>query len=414
MKHIIKTALAIGLVSSSNLVAKSTIGGIVFTNMYISNIENTSQENASTKRLEHDLTKFNMIVPSNSRFRVKWDNEDNANMYLEVGFGSKSKLKLRHGYGKWDINEQWQILAGQTSTPFAPLNPQVSMVHNSGDGFGNANPSRQSQLRFTYKFLNRQGALAIAILDPNSGETYEDGQFESEDKLQNEGAIPRIDIGGVYKKFDIDLFAGGFYSKASFEDYYNDVDVWGGSLGLRTAISNFTFSTEIATGINWGNTKMSEIEIITNYSPDNAKGYVSNSRTAAVYNGSSQSLIDNEVTKAWVDIGYRFAGSTFAGEFHLLAGYDKTEANENSVSQSYTNTMLGVSMPIDIPYIARGFRLRPEFFYFNEEQEDNQRGYATRKEIMGGIQAQFTFRSIIKISFAKESVIKMSSIDTMI
>ena len=127
------------------LYAKSTIGGIIFTNTYISDTSLETQDDPTAVRNKHQVSKFNVKVPNNSRLRVRWDNEDKVGMYLEVGYGADSNLKVRHAYGKWDSSIQWQILSGITSTPFAPLNPQVAMVHNSGDGFGNANPSRQSQ-----------------------------------------------------------------------------------------------------------------------------------------------------------------------------------------------------------------------------------------------------------------------------
>jgi len=391
MKKITTTllsALTLLSITPSSLVAKSTIGGILFTNIYYSDTDTKTQDDPAAIRNEHQVGKFNVVVPNNSRFRVRWDNEDNVGMYLEVGYGASS-MKIRHAYGKWDVNEQWQILAGQTSTPFAPLNPQVAMVHNSGDGFGNANPSRQSQLRFTYKFLNRQGAIALAILDPNAGETYDDGDTSSNDKLQNEGSIPRIDIGAVYKTFNMQIFPGAFYSRAAFEAGLNDVDVWGASLGLRSAINAFTFSMEVGGGQNWGNTKMSDIQTVHNNS-NTPSLYVSNSRTAAVYNGNAD-LVDNQILKGWVDLGYRFAGDTLKGEIHVIAGHDTTKADEAGVDQSYTNSMVGLSVPFDFPWIARGFRLRPEIFHFDEKQKDNQRGDADRKETIAGVQVQFTF-----------------------
>jgi len=371
------------------LYAKSTIGGIIFTNTYISDTSLETQDDPTAVRNKHQVSKFNVKVPNNSRLRVRWDNEDKVGMYLEVGYGADSNLKVRHAYGKWDSSIQWQILSGITSTPFAPLNPQVAMVHNSGDGFGNANPSRQSQLRFTYKFLNKQGAIAFALLDPNAGETYDDGETTSNDQLQNSGAFPRLDIGGVYKAFNVQIFPGVFYSKAKFEAGLDEVTVYGGSFGLRTAVGPFTLSTEISQGLNWGNTKMSDVKSIHN-NTTTPIAYVSNSRTAAVYNGTRE-LIDNNIQKAWIDLGYRFAGDTLKGSVHIIAGMDKTDAKKDLVEQSYENSMVGISIPYDLPWIARGFRIRPELFHFKEVQEDSERGDANREETIAGVQVQFTF-----------------------
>lgn len=389
IKTTLLSLVALLALTDSTLYAKSTIGGIIFTNLYYSDTQSKTQDDPTTVRNEHDVSKFNVIVPNNSRLRVRWDNEDNVGMYFEMGYGSTG-MKVRHAYGKWDVNEQWQILAGQTSTPFAPLNPQVAMVHNSGDGFGNTNPSRQSQLRFTYKFLNRQGAIALAILDPNSGETYDDGATSSNDKLQNAGSIPRVDLGAVFKNFNIQVFPGVFYSRASFEDgILDDVNVWGASLGVRTAFSAITLAMEVGTGENWGNTKMGDVKTIHN-NMTVSNEFKSNSRTSAVYNSTS-TLVDNAILKGWVDLGYRFAGDTLKGEFHIIGGYDKTNASDDTLNQEYENTMYGVSVPFDFPWIARGFRLRPEVFHFVEKQIDSRRGDANREETIAGVQVQFTF-----------------------
>lgn len=348
-----------------SLEAKSTIGGIIFTNTYYSVIKDDTQRN--------NITKLNVIVPTNSRLRVRWDNEDNVGMYLESGFGSGTTLKIRHAYGKWNINEQWQILVGHTSTPFAPLNPQVSMVHNSGDGFGNSNPSRHSQVRFTYKLLNNQGAISMAILDPNLGEEYDDNLTTR--NLQKESSIPRIDIGAVYKTFNFQIFPSAFYTQTSFEDTLSSVNSWGVSLGVRTAFNALTFSAEVAKGQNWGNTKMSDVNSVN-----------ATNRTSAFRQGNK--LLDNDVQKAWVDIGVRFAGNTLKGEFHMIAGYDHTKVVGGNI-QEFENTMYGVSVPIDMPWIARGFRLRPEIFEFSELDKINND--LNRKETIAGIQVQVTF-----------------------
>ncbi len=371
MNRFIKRTLHIAVLgvvlSASSLYAKSTVGGIIFTNVYYSHLD--------SDKLANNITKLNVIVPTNSRLRMRWDNEDRVGMYIEAGFGSGTQLTIRHAYGKWDLNEQWQILAGHTSTPFAPLNPQVSMVHNSGDGFGNPNPSRQSQVRFTYKFLNRQGAVALAILDPNTGVSYDNNV--TGDVILKESRTARFDLGAVYKTFNMQLFPSAFYTQTQYEDVFaKNLDIWGVCLGLRTALGRFTFASEVSTGQNWGNTKMSDV--------NNVNG---ESRTAAIRVGDK--LINNNVTKGWVDIGYRFAGDTLKGELHVVAGYDKAKSADNSVKQEYVNKMYGVSMPIDMPWIGRGFRLRPELFRYVELDKIN--ADTDRTETIVGVQVQVTF-----------------------
>ncbi len=366
MKKFLKVVVITLGVAASSLYAKSTVGGIIFTNVYFSDLD--------SDQLNNRITKLNVVVPTNSRLRMRWDNEDNVGMYIEVGFGSGTELKIRHAYGKWDINEKWQVLAGHTSTPFAPLNPQVSMVHNSCDGFGNANPGRQSQVRVTYKLLNRQGAIALAILDPNTGSSYND--TTTQETILKESRTPRFDVGAVYKTFNMQLFPSAFYTQTQYEDTFANLDIWGASLGLRTAYGAFTFAAEIATGQNWGNTTMSDV-----------KNVKDESRTSAIRVGDK--LVNNNITKGWIDVGYRFAGDTLKGSFHIVAGYDTAKSADNSVNQEYVNKMYGISVPIDMPWIGRGFRLRPEVFRFVEL--DRIHADMDRTETIAGVQVQVTF-----------------------
>jgi len=144
--------LAIGLslsILSAPVMAKSTIGGIVFLNTYLDQFEDSDDS-------ANDVDNFKLANAGNSRFRVKWTNEDRVTMYQELAVRSSGGVSVRHAYGKWDFSETGQILAGQTSTPFAPLNATVAMVHNSGQGYGRTSPGRVSQMRYTYKFLNRR------------------------------------------------------------------------------------------------------------------------------------------------------------------------------------------------------------------------------------------------------------------
>jgi len=333
--------------------AKSTIGGIVFTNFYTQDIEETDNTNTKT-----DTKTTKLEVPGNSRLRVRWDNEDNVGMYVEMGLGSD--VRLRHAYGKWDISETSQLLAGQTSTPFAPLNPSVAMVNNSGDGYGNVSPGRRSQIRYTYKFLNRQGAFAIALVDP---------------KVKNEPAtsettLPRIDMGLAYRTFDWQIFPSLFFSKQSF-DGTDDITASGVSIGAKTAFGPVTFTTEVGAGKNWGNTQMT---LGSSFIGENNG-----------INSAGTPAEDNDNLSYWVDVGYRFTGDETKGTVHFIYGFSSSELGN---TRDLESTMIGISAPIDFPYIARGFRIRPEIFVFDDE--DNI-GTAEKTDTIAGVQLQYTF-----------------------
>jgi len=381
MNKIFLSATLVLLGISNTVLAKSTIGGIVFTNAYVERIDDG---NESFNRTTIDLA-------NNSRLRIRWTNEDNVGMYIESGIGDS--VRLRHAYGTWDISDRWQILAGQTSTPFAPLEPQVAMVNNSGQSVGSVSPGRQSQVRFTYKFPNRRGAFAFAFLDPNTGETL---SVDDTDIGEKSSILPRIDIGAAYNAFNWQIFPGAFihqqeYDRLNVDDVDDSLTIWGASLGARRGFGPFVLAAEFGVGQNWGNTQMSQ-----SGSPagDNAG--------AIVYdNNGNLSIADSDNQNFWIDLGYRFNSKQTQGSIHLVVGQSNSEVD--NLGDDYSSSMIGISAPIDLPWIARGFRIRPELFLF-DYGDDNTTSFAdpatgerflveldSGSQTIVGVQLQYTF-----------------------
>ena len=309
MKKQLLAIAGAGLIFCANTsFAKSTIGGIIFTNSFY---ESNDIGNTTLDRTVVDLA-------NNSRLRVRWTNEDNVGMYIETGMGDS--VAIRHAFGTWDINEQWQILAGQTSTPFAPLNPDVAMVNNSGQSVGNVFPGRQSQVRFTYRLQNRKGAFAFAFLDPNTGDTLVDNtntqnNFRTPIGIKS-SVFPRIDVGGAYRTFNWQLFPGAFVHHQTYDQVSSNVvddklTIWGASLGLRRGFGSWVIAAEYGIGENWGNTEMSQ-----RGSP------AGNNAGAIVFANSNGSLgiADSTNQNYWIDLGYRFTAGQSQGIIHFIAG----------------------------------------------------------------------------------------------
>ncbi len=358
--------LAIGLslgVMSTAALAKSTIGGIVFLNTY-----DDSRTDDITPA--NDTSNFILANANNSRLRIKWNNEDRVSMYYELAL-KNSGLGVRHAYGKWDFSETGQLLAGQTSTPFAPLNPNVAMVHNSGQGYGRVSPGRPSQMRYTYKFLNRNGAIAMALVDPNKGETA------GPDGTTREQSLPRLDVGMAYRTFNWQIFPSVFYHQLDYSNNVDSLTSSGFALGLKTGAGPVTFAAEFGAGKNWGNTSGS-------YSKSTA-----GDNASALYNASGVKGDDNDNTSYWVDIGYRFTGDETKGTIHFVYGAMTSEATFGTTKIDATSTMMGISMPIDLPYIARGLRIRPELFVFDDE--DKGSNAVDKSNTIVGVQLQYTF-----------------------
>ncbi len=341
--------------------AKSTIGAIVFTNVSIKYVEVTD----ATGNVSSSEKGTEIVVPNNSRIRVRWSNEDNVSLYIELAIKNDGNT-IRHAFGKWDIDEKSQLLAGQTSTPFAPLNPNVAMINNSGDHYGNINAGRKSQIRYTYKFPNRQGAMAIALVDPTVS--------NAPNGANSETLLPRIDVGFAYKTFNWQVFPSLFIAKQSFKGE-DSLTATGLSIGAKTAINAITFTGEIGGGKNWGNTSQK-----VGNSSIGSNGSLFSSANAAKSGGD-----DADVLQYWIDVGWRFTGEETKGAVHLISG-SSTIKRGNSIDTK--STMVGISVPIDFPWIARGFRVRPEVFVFKDE--DNKSSIEKMNTI-AGVQLQYTF-----------------------
>ncbi len=354
--------LSLGLISSP-IMAKSTIGGILFLNTYYD-----SKTDDVTPANDND--NFILSNANNSRLRIKWNNEDSVSMYYELALKG-SNVSVRHAYGKWDFSETGQLLAGSTSTPFAPLNPNVAMVHNSGQGYGRVSPGRPSQLRYTYKFLNRNGALAFALVDPNKGKTA------GPDGTLREQSLPRLDVGMAYRTFNWQIFPSVFYQQLDYSNNVDSLTSSGVALGVKTGAGPVTLAAEFGAGKNWGNTSGS-------YSKSTA-----GDNAMALYNSNGTKGDDNDNTSYWVDVGYRFTGDETKGTIHFVYGAMTSEASDGTTSIDAKSTMMGISMPIDLPYIARGLRIRPEIFVFDDEDKGTTR--VDKSNTIVGVQLQFTF-----------------------
>lgn len=366
------------LTISQMALAKSTIGGIVFSNSFWNDTDGGANG---------DATKFVNELATNSRLRIRWSNEDNVGMYAEFAIRGDGN-RVRHAYGTWDINETWQLLAGQTTTPFSPLNPNVAMVNNSGQSVGNTNPSRQSQIRLTRKFLNRKGALAISFSDPNGGAELNDAVTGGVLGTR-ETDVPRIDIGAAIRSFNWQVFPSVFFAEQSYTNLAtigseDSVSSWGASLGLRRGFGPVVLAVEYGVGQNWGNTRMS---LSGSPAGNNAGAFT------FIQNGVS-AIADTDNSGGWVDLGVRFAKGETKGSVHLVAGELNSEVDQ--LGGDYSSSMIGISAPIDLPWIARGLRIRPELFVFDNGNNKVPTTSGTEsvdngKRTIAGVQLQFTF-----------------------
>ena len=288
MNKLVVTPLAAALamaLTSTAAQAKSTIGGIVFTNFYVQNVEDITG---------NDYTNTQLDVANNSRFRIRWDNEDNVSMYIEMALRDDDNDSLRHAYGKWDIDEKSPAVGRSNVDPVRAAEPQRGHGQQLRPGLRQriskpsfANPLHlqvHSTVRALWPWL---WLIRIKVKKPLSWALYDD---------QRETVIPRLDIGMAYRTFNWQIFPSLFVHK---QDYANaeDLTAYGYSFGAKTGQrSHFTFAAEIGGGKNWGNTKMS------------LSGSEAGNNAGAIYGATGNLLEDNDNFGYWLDAGWRFSG----------------------------------------------------------------------------------------------------------
>ncbi len=394
--------------------AKVKIGGIIFTDFYYLDRD---KKNASFSGVGSDDYQVTTIqVPNITRLNARWTNEDNVGMYIELGLGQKdggvdprsagheqsSDATLRHAYGWYDVNPNFQILAGKTTTPFSPLSPSQLMGTRSGSvniigvGYGNYYSGRFAQVRGTFKF-GKMGRVAVALVDPNGAVRLQGAlgyqAFFPYNQVggtlgvdyQNNSKIPRIDVGVPLNFGPVSLYPSFYYQYRSvdvlnpaFSRADDSLDSYAGSLGVKAGFGGFAIAAEGQWGRNWANSRC----LIGTSGPA--------AIAAAQLNPSSGVVNDADTYGYWIDLSYKIGPVTP----HVMFGQMKTTvdfyANASQRELDATSSMWGFSIPIDL---AKGFRVRPEFMWYDdgEIQWGGQDMADLGKYALYGVQFQITF-----------------------
>jgi len=385
-----------------NVTAKVTIGGRVYVDYYY--LER-NRENAQYKNLGNvTFTNTAIQVPNITRFNVKWTNEDNVGMYIQVGVGqitggtspstkdgvmlitTSDGVTLRHAYGWWDLTDNFQVLAGKTTTPISPLLPYQMVGTRSGslniigEGYGELYSGRFAQIRGTYHFTNTI-RLAVALVDPNGAALGNYAPYREEGiEYQTDTKLPRIELALPIYVGPVSIYPSVLYQRrkveflsepASYAGVDNQIDTYVGSLGVLAAFGPFQLSAEGNWGQNWSNTDMG-----IGVSPP------ARNSAATIYDHQ----LDNTTTYGWwVDGSYRLGIVTP----HLLYGQMKSEGDKNPMR--YKSWFWGISIPIKA---TKGFTVAPEFMW-NDDGDDNRNAYENRVDngryAIYGVQFQFRF-----------------------
>jgi len=377
------------------------IGGIIFTDFYYldRDKENAAFYGANTGKTSYSNTAIQ--VPNITRLYGRWTNEDNVGMYIEFGLGQGSgslnlsssddnySAVIRHAYGWWDVNPMFQIMAGHSTTPFSPLNPNQLLGTRSGSvniigvGYGDYYAGRFVQVRGTFN-INKVAKIELALVDPNGIMAYGDdfpGNYDGQNNM-----IPRVDLSVPLYLGPVHLYPGILWQRRGVDSATNiltgqpmddNVTTWIATIGGKIGFGPFAFMGEFNYGENWGNTR----------------GLAGASAPARISGAGfkADGDINNATTYSWwVDLSYKFGPVTPS----LIYGEMDTENKLGLAGANYTakakSRMYGISVPIDL---AKGFRLRPELMWYDDGDLDIS---ATGKQDLGkymiaGVQFQITF-----------------------
>jgi hypothetical protein len=354
--------------------AKVKIGGIIFTDFYYLDRDKENSQAWGTGADAYQVTTIQ--VPNITRLYARWTNEDNVGMYIEFGIGqdggsqtgSSNGVSLRHAYGWWDINPNFTIMAGKSTTPFSPLNPSQLLGTRSGSlniigvGYGDYYSGRFAQVRGTFKF-GKMGRVELALVDPNGTvriqPTYTNyfpldffGAVDGVD-YQTNTKLPRFDLSVPLYFGPIALYPGFLYQyrtvdilNPAYSRFDDSIHSYIGTLGVKGGFGPFGFAAEGNWGRNWGNTR----------------GLFGTSAPAGITAALPQpdGKINNATTYSyWFDVWYKIGPVTP----HVMFGQMHSEVSLNYQDLDATSTMWGFSIPIDL---AKGFRLRPEIMFYDD------------------------------------------------
>jgi len=391
------------------VMAEVKIGGMIFTDFYYIQRNSKSAAIYEGTNGQESYGNTRIQLPNITRLYARWTNEDNVGMYIELGLGDahgaesdRAKAsgasagltaQLRHAYGWWDVNSQFQVLAGWTTTPFSPLNPSQLLgtadhsLNVIGMGYGEFYSGRFPQVRATFN-MNKMFGIALAVVDPNGGTRFIDasGTIDPQDYTTNT-KIPRFDLGAHINIGPVKLYPSVLWQQRTFDKQVassidDSVSTYAGSLGLKFGMGPVLLSAEGQYGQNWGNTRSG---IGVNPTAGNS------GVTAYMRTPTSEAQLDNTTNWAyWVDLAFKFGPITP----HLIFGQFSSAGDDNPMS--YQSMMYGISCPIQL---AKGFSVRPELMWYddgdNNTSWNNSTGKATNVDSgsyqVFGVQFQITF-----------------------
>jgi hypothetical protein len=361
--------------------ADMKIGGIVFTDFYYMKTDGETLQGGVAPNgqvVEDDRGNTQIDVPNISRLYGRWTNEDNVGLYIEYGLGDGTTAggdgssSIRFLYGWWDVTPGFRLLVGHSTTPFSPLNPNQLMgtrngfLNIIGVGYGDFYSGRFQQVRGSFNLPSDMGRIELTLVDPNAnmsavGVNYANvlpvdllGASVDEDSV-----IPRVDLTAALYFGALKLYPGILWHRHSYDNvapgFDDDVTTWIATIGGSWGTGPFSIEAEFNYGENWGQTR----------------GLIGASPSAALSNAlltTAGSFEDTTSYSWWIDLGFKvMPNATLHGVIGNMNSENDGDPAVVGSDWDFGTWMYGLSFPIDL---AKGFRIRPEFFFYDDGDED--------------------------------------------
>jgi len=392
---IVAVACLLTVAFTAPIMAEVKVGGIVFTDiMWDKRNDDMMQAYKGAAGANQDgSTAVRMHDTLASRVYFKWSNDDGVGMHIELGLGGTIEggggqlgpegVYLRHAYGWWKKSDGFRLLAGMTTSVFAPLNSSQLMgfalvgdgayaaprAHAINAGYGNIYVERCPQIRGEWYFGPHFFKVALADwLNDGQGKTpaFTANAVAGDMTVPVEDTkIPRLDVGMKFQLGSWALYPGFTYIKRTYEGNLtgeeDDFTVWGASIGLKGGIGPVTITIE------------------GNYAQNGSAGGLFGANTSWATGGLNAAPIINAVGNiedadtlgGFINIAFKVSHATI----NLMYGINNTQQDNSNFARTaatrgvmgrdieYTSEQYGISVPIPI---AKGFIVRPEIFYIDE------------------------------------------------
>ncbi|MCD6570772.1 MAG: hypothetical protein J7L53_08740 [Deltaproteobacteria bacterium] len=343
---------------------------------------------------EDSQTDFFLENPGNSRIRLKAQYDEMIG-YVEVGLDS-SKVKLRHAYAKYDMDDEYSLLVGQTYSITAEESAALRLNKDNGlAGVGNLDLSRNPMICFTRCAGNLTFKFAIEDNDVLTPSGLDESKYVVNQltpailaRIDYENDMMRITPSILWQRYEM---KGNAYGLSNIQ--YKDINVSGWVIALDSEfkLEQVRFQYECWYGQN--------IAVFAGIDkrPRHSTDFGAPVARTPVAGDASTDIEDVKSFGGWGQFKIPLDPVTV----YLGAGYQQADVEpEDQTKKPYYESEISTwGAFINCKYnLVKGFYIQPEVAYFNwgndapKTPEDHKTGdNDLGSDIFVGVHFQYDF-----------------------